>query len=151
MRLLTSRRYQKVESCNFTRKFWYVQVAFEVGTAFTYIGLETAMRRRIRALYGVFYTICLNQKIVIGVDRGWWMFSKATKTQKSAGKIMVSTLWNANEILITDYLEKNKTINSENSATYKRNMCYFTRTIPRVTSQSKQLLNPHRELQIWPS
>lgn len=59
---------------------------------------------------------------------------KRPKTQKSAGKIMASVFWDAHGILFIDYLEKNKTINSE----------YYMCLLDRLSAEIKKK-RPHMQ------
>ena len=52
-------------------------------------------------------------EIVAWVGCCRWKLSSATKTQKLAGKVIAHVFCDACEILFIDYLEKDKTINTE--------------------------------------
>ena len=69
-----------------------------------------------------------NKKIVSWVDSSWWKPSKATQTQQWAGKVMAFVFWNAHGILIVDYLEKGKTINSD----------YYLALLDRLSAEIKE-------------
>ncbi|KAF8785563.1 hypothetical protein HNY73_011083 [Argiope bruennichi] len=75
---------------------------------------------------------------------------KRPKSHKSSGKLMASLFWDAHGILFVGYLEKGKTINSEDckalldrlSVEIKkkqphlpRNKCRFTEIMPHATSR----------------
>ena len=53
---------------------------------------------------------------------------KRPKTQQWAGKVMASVFWHAVAILLIDYLEKDKTINSD----------YFMAILDRLTAKIKK-------------
>ena len=74
-----------------------------------------------------------------------------SKAQTSAGKVLASVFWNVQGILFINYLEKGRIINSENYIALlvrlnekiakerpqsKKRMCFFTKTMHRVTSRS---------------
>ena len=76
---------------------------------------------------------------------------KRPKTQMSVGKVLVCVFWDGHGILVIEYLENRKTINSEyymallvhmkeeiakKQPQMKKKKCSFIKTMHRVTSQS---------------
>ena len=99
---------------------------------------------------------------------------KWSKTQTSAGKVLASVFWDVQDILLIDYLENRRTINSEHYRAlvhlkeeiakkkwpkWRRKKYSFTKTMHHVTSQLQWWQNymncplncfrTHPILQIW--
>ena len=119
-----------------------------------HVGEQTITRRRFKAL---FEPVQARQKGMlhryVTTDETWihyctpeskrpsaeWTAAcevrpKRPKTQKSAGKIMASLFWDVQSILFIDYLENDKTTNSE----------YYVALLDRMSVQIKKK-RPHMQ------